>query len=331
MLNMKHAASSAALILLSQTAIAQSSVTIYGIVDLGVAKSNGGTATTNGGPVDNSAWQVQQATASRLGFRGTEDLGGGLSAQFSLEHRFMPDTGMPRNPNIFWTGNSYVQLTKAGLGSVWLGRGYVPAFYVAVKMDPFSWDGVGQHGLQQFGLYRAKEGPQAPNILGFKSAKFFGGLSVDAMHSPGEGTAAKETGFNIEYAAGPWYTGLGYQRLSGGAVASDGNSLVNLGLAYNFGVVRPLLYLSRSKTNGGARTSDTLGLGATAPLGSAGKLKVGYLRLDPEGANDRQQKFSLGYEYSLSKLTNLYVDGAVAKEQGKTDNRLVSFGIKKRF
>lgn len=329
MLKMKHAAS-AALIGLSQVAMAQG-VTMYGLVDVGVAKSNGGTATTNGGPVGNNAWQVQQAAVSRLGFRGSEDLGSGMSAQFSLEMRFSPDTGAPRSPTTFWTGNSYVQLTQAGIGSLWLGRNYIPAFYVAVKMDPFGWDGVGQLSLQQFGLYRGKEGPQASNIVGFKSANFLGGLTVDAMYSAGEGTAAKETGFNIQYAAGKLYSGLGYDKLSGGPAATNGDSLVNFGLAYDFGFVRPMLYLSRSKTGGGNRTSDAMSLGATAPLGSVGRLKVAYLKLDPDGANNDQKKFSLGYEYFLSKLTNLYVDGAIAKEQGKTDNRLFNVGIKKVF
>ncbi len=325
---MKHAAG-AALIGLSQAAIAQSSVTMYGIVDLGLAKSNGGTATTNGIPAGNSSLQVQQATASRLGFRGTEDLGGGLSAQFSLETRFNPDSGVSRSATTFWSGHSFVQLTKAGVGSLWMGRHYIPAFYVAVRTDPFGWDGVGQLSLQQFGLYRGKEGPQASNNVGFKSARFFGGLSTDVSYSVGEG-AARETGFNVQYSANKWYAGLGYDQLSGGPAATDGDNLVNFGLSYDFGVVRPILYLARSKTSGGVRTANTVALGATAPLGT-GRLKAAYLRLDPEGANNTQQKFSLGYEYFLSKQTNLYFDAALAKEEGKTNNRLLGLGVKKIF
>lgn len=329
MLNMKHAAG-AALIGLSQAALAQS-VTIYGLVDLGLAKSNGGTATTNGGPVGDKSWQVQQAAVSRLGFRGSEDLGDGLSAQFSLETRFSPDTGAQRSANTFWTGNSYVQLTRAGIGSIWLGRNYIPAFYVAVKTDPFGWDGVGQLSLQQFGLYRAKEGPQASNIVGFKSARMFGGLTVDPIISFGEGTGAREMGVNVQYAAGNWYAGLGYDTLKGGPIATDGDSLLNFGLSYNFGLIQPRLYLARSKTGGGSKTANTMVLGATAPAGDVGRLKMAYLKLDPAGPNNTQQKFSLGYEYFLSKLTNLYFDGAIAKEQGRTDNRLLSVGIKKVF
>lgn len=136
---------------------------------------------------------------------------------------------------------------------------------------------------------------------------------------------------NIQYSAGKLYAGLGYDKLSGGPVATNGDSLLNFGLIYDFGFVQPRLYLARSKTGAGTRTSNSMAVGATAPLGAVGRLKVAYLKLDPYGANNNQQKFSLGYEYFLSKQTNLYVDGAVAKEQGKTDNRLISFGIKKIF
>src|SRR5207248_624333 len=88
-------------------ASAQSSVTIYGSLDQAVARGNGGTAGNNGGPAGNpsvtnngKAWFLQQSNASRLGFRGNEDLGGGLSAQFQIEHRFTPDDG---NSNaVFW-------------------------------------------------------------------------------------------------------------------------------------------------------------------------------------------------------------------------------------
>lgn len=321
---------STAIVVLSQPALAQSEVKIYGIADLGIAKSNGGTATTNGGPpVGNKSWHMQQGAVSRLGFRGNEDLGEGLSAQFSLETRFHLDTGATRSASTFWSGHSYVQLTKRDVGSVWMGRNYIPAFYVAVKLDPFGWDGVGQHALQQFALYRGKEGPHAPNILGFKSAKFFNSLTFDLSHSLAEGQGAKETGLNIQYASGNWYAGLGYDQINGGSATMDGNSLVNMGVAYNFGVVRPIIYHAISKTDGGNRTSKTIAIGATAPLGS-GTLKAGYLRLKPDGG-DKQQKLSLGYDYPLSKLTNIYVDTALAKEENKTNTALFSLGIKKRF
>src|SRR5687768_3851499 len=102
-------------------ASAQSSVTIYGSVDMAVMKSNGGTAGNNGNPNGTTkAWTLNQSNGSRLGFRGNEDLGGGLSAQFQIEHRFTPDDGNAATP--FWAGRSYVQLSSASAGRVYLGR-----------------------------------------------------------------------------------------------------------------------------------------------------------------------------------------------------------------
>ena len=133
------------------TASAQSSVTIYGVVDMSIARNNcvataANPCAVNAGAPAGDAWTMQQSTTSRLGFRGNEDLGGGLSAQFQIEHRFNPDTGA-QNQTPFWNGRSYVQLTSAAAGSVYLGREYTPAFWVELKSDPFGNDGVGQTGV----------------------------------------------------------------------------------------------------------------------------------------------------------------------------------------
>jgi len=316
------------LAVLSHAALAQSTVTVYGLIDLGVAKGNGGTATSFGGNGTVEATRVQQAASSRLGFRGTEDLGGGLSAQFSLEHRYLPDTGAQNNATTFWSGNSYVQLTQSGVGSLWMGRNYIPAFYVSVKSDPFGWDGPGQWGPQSFGLYRFIQGP---NTVGFKSARFVGGLTFALSYSDGEGSAARETGMNLEFSSGPLYAGFGYDKLKKGPAATDGDSLMNLAVHYDFGFVKPRLYLSRSKTTGGTRTSDEFALGLTAPIGASGRLKAAYLNLNPWGDNNTQQKLSAGYEYAFSKQTNLYFDLSQAKEQAKTSNTTYQIGVKKLF
>jgi len=76
-------------------ASAQSSVTIYGSLDLAVTKGNGGTASNNNANGTSKAWIEKQSNASRLGFRGNEDIGGGLSAQFQIEHRFTPEMALP--------------------------------------------------------------------------------------------------------------------------------------------------------------------------------------------------------------------------------------------
>lgn len=138
----------------TSVASAQSSVTIYGRVDLSVNK-----------PVNSKSKGITNGSGSRLGFRGVEDLGGGLSAFFNVEHRFDADTGGSQNfpagnagceagavPcaatdktngfNRFWGARSIVGL-QGGFGKITLGREYTTAFLGSQLIaDPWGWDTV---------------------------------------------------------------------------------------------------------------------------------------------------------------------------------------------
>lgn len=318
------------------TAAAQSSVTIYGLLDQGVYKGNGGTAPNAGANGTSKAWQVKQAAGSRLGFRGNEDLGGGLSAQFQIEHRFTPDDGNANTNTPFWGARSYVQLTSAAAGSVYLGREYTPEFWIMVKSDPFGWDGVGQvSSLQQAGFANTQGGSsvRSSNTVGYKTPSL-GGLTANVAVGLGEGAAGanRHQAFNVEYGAGPIYAGLGYAKLSGGAPATDGNSLINLAVHYNFGIAKVIGYYARGKTNAGNDTNKTIELAATANLGN-GVLKAAWARLDPQGNDNNVTKIGLGYNYFLSKRTNLYADfgRGTSSVAGVTSNSAYALGLKHTF
>lgn len=313
-------------------ASAQSSVTIYGLVDLAIAKSNGGTSGNNGGPAGASkAWTMQQSSSSRLGFRGNEDLGGGLSAQFQIEHRFTPDDGAANS--VFWAGRSYVQLTSAAAGSVYLGREYTPAFWPAVKSDPFGWDGVGQMGSLQWGGYTAPGNPnggvRSSNSVGYKSPNL-GGLTVQGAVGLSETSGVgRNNGFNVEYAGGPLYGAIGYEKITGGS--NDGRGVFNAALHYDFGFVKAIGYLSRAKIGAGGNTDVKVWqLGATAPVGP-GKLKAAYINVNPDGASNNTKKFAIGYDYPFSKRTNVYVDYGNTKTDLLTKNNAYAFGVKHTF
>lgn len=342
-------------------ASAQSSVTIYGSLDLAVARGNGGTAGNNGGSAGNptatnngKAWFLQQSNASRLGFRGNEDLGGGLSAQFQIEHRFTPDDGTANA--VFWAGRSYVQLSSATMGRVYLGREYTPAFWPAVKSDPFGWDGVGQLGSLQWAGYTSPANPnggvRSSNTVGYKSPSF-GGLTVNFAEGLSEATGVgRNNGLNAEYAAGPIYAAFGFERISKGS--ADRTGLWNAALHYDFGVAKVMGYFARSKvfaaTNGhvgGLESNKVFSLGALAPVGP-GNLKAAVLRLDPQGNNangtsNNLTKFSIGYDYGLSKRTTVYSDlghtrggvlNAVSVARGldeNSNNTTFAFGLKHTF
>jgi predicted porin len=317
-------------------ASAQSSVTIYGLLDQSVAKSNGGTAINPGSPGATSAYQVQQSAGSRLGFRGSEDMGGGLSAQFQIEHRFSPDTGAAGNAASFWQGRSYVQVTAAAAGSLYMGRDYTPAFWPAVKSDPFGWDGVGQIGGEAWAGYLTPNagqgsGVRTSNTVGFKSASF-GGLTVQGAVGLSENsTTGRTNGFNVEYGGGPIYAALGYESVTNGTQNKQG--VVNGAFHYDLGVVKLMAYGVQAKlgTNGSTK-AKMFSLGLRAPIGP-GVLKAQAYRVDPDGAANNRTKFGIGYDYSLSKRTNLYVDFGQAKSDvvGTTSNRAAAVGMKHTF
>jgi predicted porin len=357
-------------------ASAQSSVTVYGVVDLGVAKGNGGTSQNNGSPGSLNAtfnpgakaYQVRQSRGSRLGFRGNEDLGGGLSAQFLIEHRFTPDNGAAAAT--FWDGGSYVQLTHAAAGSVYLGRWYTPIFWVNLKTDPFGYDGVGQAGVKGLaGYYTGGQvtggsGVRTSNTVGYKTPTW-GGFTVNLATGLGEGAAGvgRTDGINAEFTSGPIYVGAGYEKVNGGApsanvtaptgaiVNGDGASVFNVGAAYNFGFIRPIAYFAQSKNGlGNSKTNTYWHLGLTAPVGP-GVIKALYSQLDPEvtsgvllsasatvppfsgaqTANLKQTKIAVGYDYFLSKRTRVYADYSTGKEDTKTNNNAYNIGIRHDF
>ena len=322
------------------TASAQSSVTIYGVVDMSLAKTNntGAGFAPNPGAPANNAYTLQQSTTSRLGFRGTEDMGGGLSAQFQIEHRFNPDTGAQNSAAAFWNGRSFVQLTSAGVGSVYLGREYNPSFWIQLKSDPFGNDGVGTPtiamtyaGFQAVDPF-AGNGARTSNTIGFKSASF-GGLTAQAAVSLSEGSQqGREIGFNVEYTAGPLYAGFGYEKVSlDGNGANDGIGMMNAAVHYDLGVVKLMGYYGRSKTGvRGANTNHDWMLSASAPLGG-GLVKVMYNKYDPRFANNTRTKLGLGYNYPLSKRTNLYADMGLARADGLKNNNAFAFGVRHYF
>ncbi|MGD9835383.1 MAG: porin [Piscinibacter sp.] len=298
------------------TAAAQSSVTIYGVLDMSIAKGNDcSPCAINPGRPAGDAWTMQQSTTSRLGFRGNEDLGGGLSAQFQIEHRFNPDTGAQNSSTTFWNGRSYVQLTSASAGSVYLGREYTPAFWIELKSDPFGNDGVGQTGAAiNWAGYLTPDpggnGARSPNTIGYKTPNM-GGLTANVAVGLSETSGlGRNTGFNVEYAAGPVYAGLGYEKINDGSF--DGQGVVNFALHYNLGFVKPMFYYAKSKTGANGNIGHkTMLLSASAPLGN-GVLKFGVSRISLDvpstAAEDKHTKVGLGYNYNLSKRTNLYFD-----------------------
>ncbi|MBL0727224.1 porin [Piscinibacter sp. HJYY11] len=315
-----------ALAVTSVPVLAQSSVTIYGRVDVGVFHQNGGTTPINAGIAPPGAaanmWQVRQGSAGRIGFRGNEDLGGGWQANFLMEHRFQPDTGVSETP--FWQARSFVELgAPKTLGTVYAGREYIPAFWPALKLDPWGFDSVGTPGPKhQLANYTVPvSGIRSDNTVGYRSPEFFG-FKTNIAISAGEGLRDRSEGANLEYTKGPLYVGLAYDKVT------DALKVGLVGVMYDFGVIRPGVLYAES-TVAGVKSKNTT-LTARIPVATH-QIKLGAARLDPAGANNTNTRLSAGYEHFLSKRTSLLANVGSAKQGNLTRTTLFDATIKHQF
>lgn len=172
-----------------------SSVTVYGIADAGVESSTAG----NG---NNFRVISGGLNGSRIGFRGTEDLGGGLSALFRIEQGFTIDDGQLGQGGRAWGREASVGLRSNTLGTLQLGRLPTPYFIAQSGVDAFNWMGSG--GLTAITRSAAASRQLLPhvinarqdNALGYVSPKF-GDVEVRAVASLGEGSAALGRGYSL--------------------------------------------------------------------------------------------------------------------------------------
>ena len=287
-------------------ASAQSSVTLYGKLDLGFAKAAG-----------SADKQVADGSSSRVGFRGVEDLGGGLKALFQFEHRFNPDDGTVTNA-AFWHGISTVGL-GGSFGTVNLGRQYTAAFSLATNViDPFGGDTVA--GLRGESLTKSVARLRTDNSVRYDGA--FGGLKVaaDIAETPAGGVD-RPYSVAAQYAAGPFMVAASYDNPTG---AND--NLATLGGSYTFGPAKVSLGIGRGDNNSNVRVKQALA-GVTVSVGAAGQVLAGYAQQEV-GTADATKKVSLGYRHNLSKRTQLYTDVTRVNDLlSKTEKTGYDFGV----
>lgn len=322
-------------------AFAQSSVTIYGLVDAGISNSIASKKIQNSGADADPETGIDNAAPSRIGFRGSEDLGGGLKAIFRLEHRFNVDTGEIGHRTAFWHGNSTVGLSSADLGTVELGRAFPAAYYTAGGADVFSYDGIASNHLTTTaglsigtsntskGIGRFENGVfyTSPNWNGFS-----GRLSWAAKETKAAG-AKDPVSAQLNYTTGPFSVSVG------GLTTQGDDSFAIADFAYNFGFLRANLAVSTSEENANGRDSSATVLGLTAPMGPW-TFKASYAQLKQERVNAANavvggktttvSQLGLGARYALSKRTDLYTSFARDSKQ-PVDKSGYEFGVKHMF
>jgi predicted porin len=304
----------AALTAFAGVASAQSSVTLFGVIDANMrnVKTSAGSLKT---------LSTDGMGSSRLGFRGVEDLGGGLRAGFWLEGSVAVDVGGGAKTGATqvgsaangqdWQRRATVSL-MGGFGEIRLGRDYTPDFWNHTVFDPFGTNGVG-NSVNTFDTLGsgATTTVRSNNSVGYFLPGGLGGVYGQFMLSAGEGASGnKHTGFRIGYAAGP--PSVDWKRL-------------NIGASYNLGFMTIMGQYINSDVSGGAangRENTNILLGANIKVGGQGTLKVSYVKADGDGptaadkARDATQ-FAFGYQHALSKRSSVYAHyGRISNKSG---------------
>jgi predicted porin len=282
-------------------AYAQSSVTIYGKVDLGLVLDSGGA----GKSVRLSSGVTG---GSRIGFKGVEDLGGGMKAAFQLETGYCADSaaGAPNfctGSNNFMGRQAHGDLTGA-FGALSAGRQYSLGFNNLATLDPF---GTGFAG--QVNNIVDPSGIRLNNSVTYTTPSF-AGLTASGEIAFGEQTgnwqANRETGGAVTYASGPAYVGFTYYAVDNAAGSATARKNYLLGGTYDFGVVKVHALAQKSTGVTSLDTFDLMG-GVTVPLGG-GNLMASYINHNDRYSltNKDANQVGIGYLYPLSKRTSVY-------------------------
>jgi predicted porin len=296
------------------TVAAQSSVTIYGRMDTSIDVVKTGSASST----------QMTSNASRLGFRGVEDLGDGLKAQFGLEMSVSSDTGGVSTTAL---RNSYVGLAGS-FGAVAVGRldsaapTRTPLYALVTRHTEFV---IHDAGATAVGTSILNARTRESNAIGYASPIVNNFVLRAGYYLNGDGITEaantpvhfesdyKQADVSLSYGegSGPLGLGVGYgqNKKRGGALVNDVKDKWMAVASYDFGAVRAWVLFNRDNTQGGPTSrskTDVRYVGASWELGN-GKLVGNYMTKDVQTDRDAKLKrFQVGYLYNLSKRTNLY-------------------------
>jgi predicted porin len=283
----------------STAAVAQTSVQVYGLIDAAVER------VTNTAPNGDSLTRMPNLSGgmmpSRLGFRGTEDLGGGLKAIFALENGFGPDSGTLNQGGRLFGRQAWVGVS-GDWGALTVGRTYSMLFFSQFDVDII---GPSQFSIGSLDLYLPNN--RNDNSISYKGT--FSGLTVGATYSLGRdasnagGPAATNCGgenASDDQACRAWSAMLRYDSKSWGAVVAYDTYNGGAGAAAPFSPTRSAL--SDSRLNAG-------GYVKFGPL----KVSGGHMRHENE-ANAVTPRSHLNYLGAAYDLTPQWtIDGQVAR------------------
>lgn len=313
----------AAMAMVAGTAQAQSSVTIYGVMDAGVTTVDKTTAT--GGRV--TGVTSGGLSTSRIGFKGTEDLGGGLSTSFTLETEVLPDTGTQgASTAVLFERGAFITLASKSLGSVSLGRQNFDEYATAAGFDPFGGNNIGGWVAQsQYGQVRFNNG------VTLKSAAF-NGLTVTYQHifgeQAGDNSKGQASSLGANYTQGKFSASvIGSSAKDNSALKTAENTAVYLKYNAGFADFRAG-HVTKGVFSSGNKTADQKGqfIGAVVPVTPKVNVMAIYSQFDKlAGAEgDDPKAYALGATYAMSKRTTLYAMGAKSKQESGSVLQILS-------
>lgn len=325
----RHLIAACAVLACATSASAQSSVNLSGIVD--IALRNGESE-----GVGSNTTQVSGSNAtSRLVFSGREDLGGGMSAGFHLEHGFLADSGTPAAADKYWDRRSTVSLASRSVGELRLGRDFVPSYTVWSRHDPFSYVGVARTAnfvssaptgpIRAAFASNANTTVRSDNGLQYLLPEGLGGLEGGLMVAPREGGdvttgRSKVYGLRLGYTASPFSVSA--------ATTRSENTLTTAG-AFRDSVVGGQVDVANFKVSAAWRqfkydqARQALWLLGVVGTWGPHEVKASLVKADMSGsvgttaigANDAVQ-VGLGYVYNMSKRTALYATASRISNDG---------------
>jgi predicted porin len=338
----------------ASAAFAQSNVTIYGILDVAVVDS------TNQGGKSNTYLGNGNLSGSRLGFTGTEDLGGGTKAVWVLENGMNVATGAQSSSTSLFNRSAYVGLTDRNLGSLLLGRQYTPYYLYVGGISSTTTIISGATGAHPGDLDDLDVSLRNNNAVTY-SSPLFSGAQVSAMYAlggiAGNFTAGETVSAAFKYNISAWNFAVGYQRLdsgtpsgsystassagfvggagiNGGYSSADNVEMIAAGLRYNADHYMVGLSCSNVDYNPGAGSLfketeklDSFGIFGTYNPTTAITLGAGYSHTAANSANRisdaaKYDQLSLAQTYTMSKRTTLYLLEGYQRASGQKLNSI---------
>lgn len=312
---------------------AQTNVTIYGIADMGVEYLTN--AARNGRSNDNVLRMSSgNLSGSRLGFRGTEDLGDGMKALFVLESGLDLDTGALGQGGRMFGRHAYVGL-GSGLGTVTLGRQQNSVYDLIIKYDPMSFS-----SRYSALMHDAAFAGRADNTI--KYTGNFGPVTGTAFYSfgrdrdgetPGHSKVSRNIGGGLAYATGPFGVGAAYDQYQGNTIATESQSARRwaLGSSYTVGPVKGFVgyrWLKDEIVAAGTPVvrSNMYWAGASLDATPALKLTGAAYYTNRKASNADPLSIVLSADYSFSKSTDTYLTVARARNKAGSNLGLNGFG-----